>query len=96
MISVTLKVNENWRDSHREATPNWLVLINNHIGNECVYCSVFVMSLICYLNLYMVILFNRAVVFIARGVIKHCGRHHKLVVLLPENQFAVYVHVIMV
>ena len=40
---------------------------------------------------YSLVLF-RAVVFIAHGITEHCGRHHKLAVLLQENQFAVYAH----
>ena len=30
--------------------------------------------------------------FIAHGVSEHCERHHKLALLLQENQFAVYAH----
>lgn len=58
-------------------------------------------SLVCHTNFHLVgpfyasfcvCFYFRAVVFIAHGVSEHCERHHKLAVLLQENQFAVYAH----
>ena len=43
-------------------------------------------------NIAYICLYFRAVVFISHGVSEHSGRHHKLAVLLQDNQFAVYAH----